>query len=159
STVEMSGAFYDAFRLRLHELGHVQGVNLILNVRRADGDLSRLSSLAAELVGLRPDAIFATVTPAVSALQRATSSIPIVMGPTADPIGSGFIKSLAKPGGNITGVSLMSADLSAKTLEFLNMLVPKAKRIGALMSANPAHVTLIREVSAGALALGLTIVP
>ena len=113
-------SFYDAFRLKLRELGYVEGVNLILDSRRAEGNLSRLPALAAELVSLRPNAIFATVKPAVSALQQATSSIPIVMGPTADPIGSGFVKSLASPGGTITGVSLMSTDLSAKSLEFLH---------------------------------------
>src|SRR5262245_9434673 len=119
SSAAVAGAFYGAFRLRLRELGYVEGANLVLDVRRADGDLSRLAELAAELVSLRPDAIFATVTPAVSALQQATSSIPIEMGPTADPIGTGFVRSLARPGGNITGVSLMSTDLAAKSLEFL----------------------------------------
>jgi len=152
-------SFYDAFRLRLRELGYVEGASLILDARRAEGDLSRLPALAAELVSLRPDVIFATVTPAVSALQQTTSAIPIVMGPTADPIGSGFVKSLARPGGNITGVSLMSTDLSAKSLEFLHALAPDAKRVAALMTGNPVHTSLIQEVYAGAQALRLTIVP
>jgi putative ABC transport system substrate-binding protein len=85
----------ETLRLKLRELGYVEGRNLILYVRRAEGDFSRLPDLAAELVALRADVIVATATPAVSAAQRATSAIPIVMGPTADPIGSGFIKSLA----------------------------------------------------------------
>ncbi len=152
-------ALFDAFRFRLRELGYVEGKNLIIEHRRAEGDLSRLPRLAAELVATQPDAILGAVTPAIEALQRATLSIPIVMGPAADPIGSGFVKSLAKPGGNITGVSLMSRDLSAKTLEYLNTLVPNARRIAALMSANPVHPFLLKEVYAGAQALGLTIVP
>ena len=151
--------FYDAFRLRLHELGYVEGRNLILDVKRAEGHLSRLPELATELVSLRPDALFVTTTPAVYALQRATLSIPIVMGPTGDPIKSGFVKSLAKPGGNITGLSLMSTDLAAKSLELLNIVAPNAKRIAALMSANPMHETLIKEVYTAAHTLGLTIVP
>jgi putative tryptophan/tyrosine transport system substrate-binding protein len=145
--------------LRLRELGYVEGGNLILDARECEGDFSLLPGLAAELVALRPDVIFATATPAVSAAQRATSSIPIVMGPTGDPIGSGFVKSLAKPGGNITGLSLMSTDLSAKSLEFLMELVPSARRIAALRSSNPVHAALINELYAAAQGLGLTIVP
>jgi len=152
-------ANFEAFRLKMRELGYVEGQNLVLDVRRAEGDFSRLSALAAELVALRPDAILAIATPAVSAAQRATSSIPIVMGPTADPVGSGFIGSLAKPGGNITGLSIMSADLSAKSLEFLIDIAPNAKKIAVLRSPNPVHIVLLDELSAAARGLGLTIVP
>jgi putative ABC transport system substrate-binding protein len=148
---------FEAFRLKMRELGYVEGQNLVLDVQRAGGDFSRLPTLAAELVALRPDAIFAIATPAVSAAQRATSSIPIVMGPTADPIGSGFVKSLAKPGGNITGVSLMSADLSAKSLEFLTEIVPNAKNVAVLRSPNPVHNVLLDEIGAAARGRGLTI--
>jgi hypothetical protein len=90
-------------------------------VRRAEADFSWLPDLAAQLVGLNPDAIVATASPAVSAVQRDTSSAPLVMGPT-DPIGSGY--KLAKPGGNVTGISIMSADLAPESLEFLRMLLP-----------------------------------
>jgi len=148
---------FEAFRLKMRELGYVEGQNLVLDVQGAGGDFSRLPTLAAELVALRPDAIFAIATPAVSAAQRATSSIPIVMGPTADPIGSGFVKSLAKPGGNITGVSLMSADLSAKSLEFLTEIVPNAKNVAVLRSPNPVHNVLLDEIGAAARGRGLTI--
>src|SRR5688572_32138702 len=110
---EYTRSLFEAFHLRLQELGYVEGRNLIL-VRRADVDLARLPGLAAELVSLRPDVIIAVSTPAISATQKATSSIPIVMLPATDPIGSGFVKSLAKPGGNITGLSSMTADLTAK---------------------------------------------
>ena len=155
----MGVATLEAFRLKLLELGYVEGRNLIIDLRRAEGDYSRLPALAAELVALRPDVIFASATPAVSAAQRATSSIPIVMGPTADPIGSGFVKSLAKPAGNITGISLMSADVSAKSLEFLTVILPRARRIAVLRSANPVHAVLINEIGAAAGMLGLSIFP
>jgi len=154
-----SSSLLEAFRLRLSELGYIEGQNLILDVRRADGNLSLLPRLAAELVATRPDVIFASVTPAVSAVQQATTSIPIVMGPTASPVGSGFVKSLAKPGGNITGVSLMSFDLSAKQFEFLTTIAPTARRIAVLMSANPVHASLMNEALAAAQVLGLTVVP
>ena len=150
---------FAAFQAKLRELGYSDGKNLVIDVRRAEGDFSRLPTLAADLVALRPDVILAASTPAVSAAGGATSSIPIVMGPTADPIGSGFIKSLARPGGNITGVSIMSADLSGKSLEFLAAILPDARRIAVLRSANPVHTVLLEEVRAAALGLGLVIVP
>jgi putative ABC transport system substrate-binding protein len=155
----ISAINFAAFQTKLRELGYIDGQNLVLDVRRAEGDFSRLPALAAELVALRPDVILAVATPAVSAARRATSSIPIVMGPTADPIGSGFIKSLARPGGNITGVSVMSADLSGKSLEFLAALLPDARRIAVLRSANPVHTVLLEEVRTAAQGLGLAIVP
>jgi putative tryptophan/tyrosine transport system substrate-binding protein len=150
---------YDTFKQKLLDLGYVEGQNLVLDVRRAGGDFSKLPGLAAQLVALRPDAIVASTTPAVSASQHATSTIPIVMGPTADPIGSGFIKSLAKPAGNITGVSIMSADLAPKSLEFLRALVPTAKRIAVLMTADPVHPTLLKPIEAAAQTTGFTIIP
>jgi len=160
SPVSVLGRTYlDAFRLKLRELGYIEGRNLIVDVKGTEEDFSVLPTMAAELVAMHPDVIVAGATLAVSAVQRATSSIPIVMGPTADPIGSGFIKSLAKPGGKITGVSLMSMDLSAKSLEFLTELVPSAKRIAVLKSTNPVHNVLIEEVSAAGHRLGLAVLP
>jgi putative ABC transport system substrate-binding protein len=151
--------YFAEFRRRLREFGYVEGQNLILDVRTAEGDYSRLGTLAADLVELHPDVIVAVATPAVLAAQQATSSIPIVMASTGDPVGSGFVKSLAKPGGNITGVSMMSPDLSAKSLEFLTELVPKAKRVAALRSPNPAHTAFLKEMDAAGQRLGLTIIP
>jgi putative ABC transport system substrate-binding protein len=150
---------FEIFKRKMQDLGYVEGQNLILDVRRAEGNLAELPNLAAQLVALHPDAVVANATPAVSAIRRATSKIPIVMGPTADPIGSGFIKSLAKPGGNITGVSIMSADLAPKSLEFLRLLVPTVTRIGVLMSANPVHALLLKQVQEAAQPLGLKTVP
>jgi putative ABC transport system substrate-binding protein len=128
-------------------------------VRRANDDYARLPGLASELVSLAPDVIVSAAANATLALQRATSSIPIVMASGNDPIGSGFVKSLAKPSGNITGLSGQSGELTAKTLELLHFAVPNAKRIAVLMSANPSHEGMIKEAYVAAGALGLTINP
>jgi len=140
----------EVFRLRLQELGYVEGRNLTLDVRRADGDFARLPGLAAELVSLRPDVIVPVGTHAIAAAQKATSSIPIVFIVEGDPIGNGFVKSLAKPGGNITGLSSMNRDLAAKSLEFLLLVVPNAKRVAVLMSDNPLHALQIQDIRAEA---------
>ena len=108
---------FNTFRLKLQDFGYSEGKNLRLEVRRAEGDLARLPALAKELVSLEPDVILTGGAPATRAVQRATSSIPIVMVAVGDPIGEGFIKSFAKPGGNITGNSDLSVDLAAKSLE------------------------------------------
>jgi ABC-type uncharacterized transport system, periplasmic component len=141
---QVSVALFDAFRLKLQDLGYVEGKNLRLDVRRAEGDYARLPTLAAELLSLAPDVIVATSSPATAAVQRATSSIPIVMAAINDPIGLGFVKSLAKPGGNITGLSNLSADFTAKSFELLHVAIPNAKRIAVLMSPNPLHETVVQ---------------
>jgi putative ABC transport system substrate-binding protein len=128
-------------------------------LRRAEGDYTRLPTLAVELVSLAPDVIAGTSSPATAALQRATSSIPIVMTAINDPIGLGFVKSLARPGGNITGLSNLSADFTAKSFELLRVTVPNAKRIAVLTSPNPLHEAVVKEVYTIAGAMGLTIVP
>jgi putative ABC transport system substrate-binding protein len=156
---DFTRALLEAFRLRLQELGYVEGRNLILDVRRADGDLARLPGLAAELVSRRPDVIVAITPPAIAATQKATSSIPIVMLLVGDPVGSGFVKSLAKPGGNITGLSNMGDDRIGKLLEFLLLVVPRAKRIAVLRTDNPLHAAPVEEIQAAAQSLGLIIVP
>lgn len=109
-------AFFDAFRQELSNLGYVEGKNLIIEVREAEGYFDRLRALAAELVSFPCDIIVAVATPAIAAAQRATSTIPIVMSPSTDPIGSGFVKSFSHPGGNITGLANMFGDLTAKSL-------------------------------------------
>jgi putative ABC transport system substrate-binding protein len=134
SATNASVAFLDAFRLKLNDLGYVEGRNLGLYVRRANDDLARLPSLASELVSLAPNVIVSSANRATLELQRATSSIPIVMATSSDPIGFGFVKSLAKPSGNITGLSNQFLDLTAKTLELLHVALPNAKRIAVLTS-------------------------
>jgi putative ABC transport system substrate-binding protein len=126
-------SFLQAFRRRLAELGYREGRNVVIDMRSADGDFGRLPRLAAEL-----------------AARRITSSIPIVIASAADPVGNGFVKSLARPGGNITGLSNMAPDLTARTVEILLSLVPKASRIAVLMSANPSHLGVLKEARAAA---------
>jgi putative ABC transport system substrate-binding protein len=158
SATNASVAVLDDFRLKLKDLGYVEGRNLDLYVRRADDDFAQLPSLASELVSLAPNVIVSVSNVGTLALQRATSSIPVVMA-SSDPIGSGLVKSLAKPGGNITGVSNQGVDLTSKTLELLHLAFPNAKRIAVLTSAdNPAQESIVKEAYLAAGALGLTII-
>ena len=129
----------DAFRKQLSDLGYVEGKNLIFDYRAADGNFERLPRLVEELVELRPDVLVAVATPAIAAAQRATSTIPIVMSPSTDPIGSGFVKSFAHPGGYITGVANMYGDVMGKSVETLHELLPSAKKVAVLMSLNTTH--------------------
>lgn len=146
-----------SLRNGLRDLGYLEGKNITIEFRYADGNYERLPGIAAELVGLDPDVIVAAATPAIQAVQRATKTIPIVMSPATDPIGSGFIESLARPGGNITGVANMSADLSAKSLEILHSIAPGAARVAVLMSNNPSHRTQLDEIQGAAKQFGLTL--
>src|SRR6266481_1837877 len=128
-----------AFRSEMRELGYVEGKNLIVDSRYGEGHIERLPLLTSELIALHPDVIVALATPAIAAAQHATSTIPIVMAPATDPIGSGFIKSLAHPGGNITGMANMYGDAIGKSVELLHSILPAAKRVAVLMSTNPTH--------------------
>jgi putative tryptophan/tyrosine transport system substrate-binding protein len=152
-------AYVNAMVQQLRALGYIEGRNLILIVRWADGHFDRLPKLASELVAERPDVIAALATPGVHAAQRATKTIPIVMVAATDPIGSGFVTSLARPGGNITGISHMSADLTGKTLEILRELLPSAKRIAVLMSPNPVHRGQYQEAEIAARTIGVVVIP
>jgi putative ABC transport system substrate-binding protein len=149
----------DSFRQRMAELGYVEGKNLIVDARAAEGRYDRLPGLAKNIVDLHPDAIVAEATPAIAAAQGATKTIPIVMAPATDPIGSGFVESFAHPGGNITGVVNMFGDLTAKSLEILHRVLPDAKLIAILMSANPTHAQLYEVASNGARIIGLSTAP
>jgi putative tryptophan/tyrosine transport system substrate-binding protein len=150
---------FEAFQQQMKELGYVGSKNLAIEARYAEEDLTRLPALAAELISLAPDVIVGANSASTAALQRATASIPIVMGTTGDPIGAGFIKSLARPGGNITGTTSQSPELTAKALELLHIAVPNAKRIAVLMSPAAQHQTMLKEADAAAGQLGLTITP
>jgi len=140
----------------LHQLGYEVGKNLVLEVRGATGNYSLLPDLTKEVVGLRPDVIVAEATPAIAAAKRATSTIPIVMAPATDPIGSGFIESFAHPGGNITGLANLFGEQTAKTLDFLNLVLPQAKKIGVLISSNPTHPALLEIAKSGASKIGVS---
>jgi putative ABC transport system substrate-binding protein len=147
-----------ALEERLAELGYVEGKNLTIEFRTAGGELARLPALAAELVGHRPDVFIALSTPATMAAKSATRTIPIVFGAVGDPLGTGIVSSLARPGGNITGASLLNAELSGKGLQLLKEAVPGASRVAVLWnSENALHrpVRAATEAAAATLKVGL----
>jgi putative tryptophan/tyrosine transport system substrate-binding protein len=117
SSASLTSRNSDAFLKGMRELGYVEGKNLVIEWRFADGNFERLPGLAADLVQLKVDVIVAVASAAIGAAQKATTTIPIVMATTGDPVGSGFVKSLARPGGNITGLSNMGGDTGAKLLD------------------------------------------
>jgi putative ABC transport system substrate-binding protein len=151
-------AVFEAFRRQMSDLGYVEGKNLIIEARYAEGQFDRLPGFANELVSLPCDVIVAVTTPAIAAAQRATSKIPIVMSPSIDPIGSGFVKSLAHPGGNTTGVANLMGDTTVKSVEVLHTILPEAKKIAVLMSSNPTHPALYEVARAAGQSLGLATV-
>lgn len=114
---------------RLNELGYEEGRNLVVDYRRGTGEVASLSKLARELVATQPDAIVAVTTPVVRAAMAATASIPIVFPSAGNPVGSGLVKSLARPGGNVTGQSIIQTDTAAKRIELLLEVAPHAKRV------------------------------
>jgi putative ABC transport system substrate-binding protein len=147
-----------ALERRLAELGYVEGKNLVVDFRTAGGQMDRFPALAAELVGRRPDVLVAASTQAALAAKDATQTIPIVLGGVGDPVGTGIVASLARPGGNIMGASLLNAELSGKGLQLLKEAVPAASRIAVLWnSKNPLHreVLAATEAAAAALKVGL----
>ena len=150
--------YYGAFPQRMRELGYVEGKNLTIEWRFANGEYERLPGMAAELVQLKVDAIMALGPPGVIAAQKATTAIPVVMVVSVDPVGAGFVKSLARPGGNITGLSNLAGDLSPKHLELLLTIAPKLSRIAILVNpANAAHATVRTNVQAAAQQAGVRI--
>jgi putative tryptophan/tyrosine transport system substrate-binding protein len=139
---------YDsAFLLGMAEFGYVEGKNVVIEWRFADGVYERLPALAADLVRLNVDVIVAPSSSAIRAAQQATTTIPIVFLSTGDPVGSGFVASLARPGGNITGLSNTNLDVSAKLLELLMAMAPKSSRVAVL--GNPGsstHTAILKSV-------------
>ncbi len=122
----------EAFRQGLRELGYVEGKTVVLEARYAEARVERLPELARELVGLKVDVIVASTDAVIAAVKRETRTIPIVMAPSSDPVGSGFVASLARPGGNVTGLSAISPELSGKRLELLREVVPGLSRVAFL---------------------------
>ena len=154
----MYAARYEAFRQGLRELGYIEGQTIVIEYRYAEGKSERLAELAAELVRLNVDVIVASSAPETGAVKRATTSIPVVFGLHGDPVGTGHVASLAKPGGNITGMATMAPDLSGKRLELLQEAFPKIVRVAVLWNpANPAKAEDWRETQGAARALGLTL--
>jgi putative ABC transport system substrate-binding protein len=141
----------EEYRRGMRELGYVEGHTVETEYLYADGHLDRLSGLAAKLVRDKVDVIVTVSTPASLAAKRATDKIPVVFAASADPISSGVVTSLAQPGGNVTGLSLMASDLSAKRLELLRTVIPQVSRIAVLWdSSNPGMALRVRETRAAA---------
>jgi putative ABC transport system substrate-binding protein len=153
------GMRLEDFRDALHKLGYVEGKNVQLEVRWGNGEFERLPALAAELVQLKVDVIVAAASPSVLAARKATSTIPIVMPVSSDPVGDGLVASLAHPGGNITGLSMMAPELGEKRLQLLRETFPDASRAVAVLW-NPAYAGMrarFEEAKVAAPKLGLTV--
>jgi putative ABC transport system substrate-binding protein len=153
------GIRLQAFRDGLRELGYVEGKNLQLEVRWGEGKLERLPTLAAELVQLKVDVIVAATSPSVVAASQATRTIPIVMPVSSDPVGDGLVASLARPGGNITGLSMMSPELGEKRIQLLKEMFPKVSHAMAVLW-NPDYVGMrarFEQARVAAPAIGLTV--
>ena len=147
-----------ATREGLHDLGYVEGKNLVIEFRSADGHFERLPQILAELIALRVDVIVTIGDPVVAAAKAATSTIPIVMAGAGDPVGRGFVASLARPGGNLTGLSNYAVTLTGKWLELAREIVPGIPRVAILRNAgNPTHPLFWAEGEASASRLGLAV--
>jgi putative ABC transport system substrate-binding protein len=146
----------EAFRQGLRELGYVEGKNIVIEWRYAEGKLDRLPALAAELRGLKVDIIVSTGPTVTRAAKEATSTIPIVMAQDPDPVANGFVASLARPGGSITGLSRLAPELSGKRLELLKEIIPKLSHVAVFgTSTDPGNIQLLKETELAAGALGV----
>lgn len=147
---------WEAFRERLRELGYVEGQTVAFEVRWADGQLDRLPQLAAELVRLKVDVVVTAGSPAAQAAKNATMNIPIVMATGGDPVGLGLVATLARPGGNVTGLTTLSRELSGKRLEMLKEALPRVARMGVLWHrASDIDALTKRETEEAAQTLGI----
>jgi putative ABC transport system substrate-binding protein len=152
----LNAANFNAFTRVMRDLGYVERENLVIEYRSADGSAERFPDLANELVRLSVDLIVTRGTPAALAAKKATTTIPIVMAASGEPLGSGLVASLAQPGGNLTGLSALTSDTYSKRVELLKEIVPRAVRIVALLSmSNPVHVSEWSEIEKATLRLGL----
>jgi putative tryptophan/tyrosine transport system substrate-binding protein len=150
----------EAFLQGMRDLGYVDGKTIKIEWRWAEDRVEKLPDLAAELVRLKVDVIVSSSTPAAKALKTATSTIPIVMALIGDPVGTGLVASLARPGGNLTGLTNIAQDLSAKRLELLNEVVPSASRVAAMLNpTNPLDQVELKETQLAARKLGVHLQP
>jgi putative ABC transport system substrate-binding protein len=148
------------FKEGLQKLGYVEGRNIHIEFRSAEGKSERLAGLAAELVRLKVDIFVAAQTPAITAAKQATSQIPIVMAGAGDPVGTGLIASLARPGGNITGISATTAELGGKLLELFREVLPSAKRVAVLANAtDPFTKPFLEQIQTAGRTMTLEISP
>jgi putative ABC transport system substrate-binding protein len=152
--------YYGPFRQGMRELGYVEGRNLAIEWRSAEGKAERLPGLAAELVQLKVDVIVTAGTAATGVAQKATATIPIVIAIANDPVGSGFVKSLSHPGANITGLSNLTVDISPKTLEIMLSIVPRLSHVAVLVNpTNSAHAAILKSTQAAAQKLNIKVLP
>ena len=148
------GPFVDAFRQGLRDRGYIEGKNILVEHRYAEGNMDRIPTLVGELVQLKVDVLVATNFPAIRAAKQATKTIPIVMVATVDPVATGIVDSLARPGRNITGLTRLTQELSGKRLELLKEVLPQMSRIGVLWDANSSSAAIaFKEYEAVARAL------
>src|SRR5205085_4953643 len=145
---------FDAFRRGMRELGYDEGRNIAYETRWAEGSLERLPNLAAELVRLKPDVMLVANTPSVLAAKKASRTIPIVMLGVGDPVGTGIVDSLGRPGGNITGITTIIGEMAGKRLELLKQVVPGLSRVAALgQPGDPIFAVQIRHAETAARSL------
>ncbi len=155
-STSVNRAYTESFRQGLRDLGYVEGKNLVIEWRANEGKLDRNPALAAELVRLKVDVIVAVGSGEIRAAKEATAAIPIVMVRGGDPVGSGYVASLARPGGNITGLALLRPELSGKRLELLKEIVPKLSRVAVFASSGSADYALVlKEIELAAGPLGV----
>ena len=149
----------EAFREGLRDAGYVEGRDLLIDWRFANGDYALVSKLAADLVSSKVDVIVVQTTPATLAVKRATSTIPVVMSLVGDPVGSGLVANLAHPDGNITGLSTMATELSAKRLQLLKEAIPRATRVAVLWNPDtPTYARAMEELKAVAPSLSIDLI-
>ena len=160
NSASSSATSVEAFRLGLRQLGYIEGQNIIIEWRYADGRSDRLPDLAAELVRIKVDVIVTSATSPTQAAKKATDTIPIVIANHNDPIGAGLVASLARPGGNVTGLSNIAIELSGKRLELLKEMVPKLSRVAILrIPSAPATPPQMKEMEGAAHLLGIKLQP
>ena len=160
STAALERHLIDAFRRELRDLGYIEGQNIVIVYRWAEGQDDRLPGLAADLVNQKPDVIVTSGTPGTLAVKQATTTIPIVMTSSSDPVQVGLVASLARPGGNITGLSIVAPELEGKRLQIIQQLIPRLSRLGVLWNpGNPATKQVFEETQAIAERLRVTLEP
>ena len=160
STATMEANLIGPFRNGLRELGYEEGRNLIIEFRWAEGNYDRFPALIAELVAAKVDVIIAAGTPATLAIKKATSTVPLVFIAVGDPVGTGIVPNLARPGGNITGLSSIAPDLEGKRLELLRELVPKLAHVAIFLNpANAFHTVSVQQARVAAQSLGIKLQP
>jgi len=158
--VSLESNLLGAFSMSMRDLGYVEGKNLVIEWRFAAGHYERLPDLAAEIARLKVDVVVALGPPVIIAVQKATSTIPIVILTGLDPVDAGFVKTLARPGGNITGISNLSGEVSPKHLELLLTMSPKLSRVAIMVNpANRANATMSKHIQVASLKVNVKVLP